>query len=300
MPRSLAEIVDFTTEEIFEIFDLCRRMKSGEIAPKPLAGKSAACIFTKPSLRTRVSFEVGINQLGGHALYITDSEIQLGRRESIHDAAKVLSRYVGLIMIRTFAHSDVTELAKYADVPVVNGLTDLVHPCQVMGDYFTILEHSKKEMFKIAYVGDGNNVTNSWLNLSTRIPMDLRIGTSAATPPDKAILERARRNKKSRILITDDPKEAVRDADVVYTDVWASMGQKGQKKEKEKLLSKFQVNAALLSGASPDYLVMHCLPAERGSEITDEVMDGPHSIVFDEAENRMHIQKAIMTFLLMH
>ncbi|UCD94820.1 MAG: ornithine carbamoyltransferase [Candidatus Zixiibacteriota bacterium] len=298
MPRSFTEIVDFTTDEIYEVFDLCRRMKSGEINPKPLADKSVACIFTKSSLRTRVSFEVGINQLGGDALYITDREIQLGVRESVYDAAKVLSRYVGMIVIRTFAHSDVTGLAQHADVPVVNGLTDLVHPCQVMGDYFTVLEHKKEKKFKIAFLGDGNNVANSWLNLASRISMDLRIGTAPETPPDAALLERARANKDSSVLITDDPKEAIRDADVIYTDVWASMGQKDQAKEKEELLRKFQVNSALLVGAAADCVVMHCLPAERGREITDEVMDGPHSVVFDEAENRLHIQKAIMTFLL--
>lgn len=300
MARSFCEITDFTVEEINKVFELCRKMKSGEIAPRPLEGKSAACIFTKESLRTRVSFEVGIDELGGNAIYVTGPEIKLGQRESVHDAAKVLSRYVGLIMIRTFAHSDVTELAKHATVPVVNGLTDLVHPCQIMGDYFTILEHKQKDKYKIAYLGDGNNVANSWLNLASLIPIDLRIGTSPETPPDRSILERANGNADSSILITDDPKEAVADADVIYTDVWASMGQKDSFEEKKKQLVKFQVNSALLEGADPDCLVMHCLPAERGREITDEVMDGPHSVVFDEAENRLHIQKAIMTFLLEH
>jgi len=298
MPRSFTEITDLTKEEVYEVFELCRKMKSGEIAPKPLAGKSAACIFTKASLRTRISFEVGINELGGNALYVTDKEISIGKRESVNDVAKVLSRYVGLIMIRTFAHSDVTGLAKYADVPVVNGLTDLVHPCQIMGDYFTLLEHRKKDKFRIAYLGDGNNITNSWLNLASLIPIDLVIGTSPETLPDERLVEKARLNKESSVLITYDPKEAVRDADVIYTDVWASMGQKDLIKEKEDLLHNFQVNTALLSGANPDYVVMHCLPAERGREITDEVIDGPHSVVFDEAENRLHIQKAIMAFLL--
>ncbi len=300
MARSFTEIIDLTAEEIFQVFDLCSKMKNGKIAPKPLAGKSVACIFTKESLRTRVSFEVGINQLGGQAIYITGPEIKLGQRESIADAARVLSRYVAMIMIRTFAHSDVTELARYASVPIVNGLTDLVHPCQVMGDYFTILEHKKKDVYKIAFLGDGNNVANSWLNLGSRIPIDLRIGTSESTPPNRMILDRAMKNKDSRILITADPKVAVHDADVIYTDVWASMGQKDQQEEKSKLLGKYQVNTALLAGASPDCLVMHCLPAERGREITDEVMDGPHSIVFDQAENRLHAQKAIMVFLLEH
>nr|MBN2276693.1 ornithine carbamoyltransferase [candidate division Zixibacteria bacterium] len=300
MPRSFTEITDLTAGEIHEVFELCRKMKSGEITPRPLAGKSVACIFTKPSLRTRISFEVGINELGGNALYVTDNEIQIGKRESVHDVAKVLSRFVGLIMIRTFAHTDVTGLAKYATVPIVNGLTDLVHPCQIMGDYFTLLEHRRKDRFAIAYLGDGNNIANSWLNLASRIPLDLRIGTAQETPPNKALLERARANKESRITITEDPKEAVKDADVIYTDVWASMGQKDLLEEKQRLLRKFQVNAALLAGASSDVLVMHCLPAERGREITDEVMDGSHSVVFDEAENRLHIQKAIMTFLLEH
>jgi ornithine carbamoyltransferase len=298
MPRSFTEIADLTSGEIFEVFDLCSKMKKGEITPKPLAGKAAACIFTKASLRTRISFEVGINQLGGTSLYVTDKEIQIGVRESVHDVAKVLSRYVGLIMIRTFAHTDVTGLAEYAEVPVVNGLTDYVHPCQIMGDYFTILEHMQKDIYSVAYLGDGNNIANSWLNLASLIPIDLRIGTDESTLPDEAMVEKARSNSRSKILITGDPKEAVHGADVVYTDVWASMGQKDKIKQKEEVLRKFQINTALLSGASPDCLVMHCLPAERGREITDEVMDGPHSVVFDEAENRLHIQKAIMAFLL--
>jgi ornithine carbamoyltransferase len=299
MPRSLCQITDFTADEVQEIFKLCAGMKKGEIAPKPLAGKSAACIFTKESLRTRVSFEVGISELGGSPVYITGPEIKLGQRESIADAARVLSRYVGLIMIRTFEQSDVEGLAKHASVPVVNGLTDLVHPCQILGDYFTALEHlGPKDRYKVAYVGDGNNITNSWLNLSMRLPLDFRIGTAEDCHPDEEILKRAKANPDSRILVTDDPKEAVADADVIYTDVWASMGQKHLKEEKQKKLEKFQLNSALLAGANPNAVVMHCLPAERGREITDEVMDGPQSVVFDEAENRLHIQKAIMAFLL--
>ena len=299
MPRSLCQITDFTADEVQEIFKLCAGMKKGEIAPKPLAGKSAACIFTKESLRTRVSFEVGISELGGSPVYITGPEIKLGQRESIADAARVLSRYVGLIMIRTFEQSDVEGLAKHASVPVVNGLTDLVHPCQILGDYFTALEHlGPKDRYKVAYVGDGNNITNSWLNLSMRLPLDFRIGTAEDCHPDEEILKRAKANPDSRILVTGDPKEAVADADVIYTDVWASMGQKHLKEEKQKKLEKFQLNSALLAGANPNAVVMHCLPAERGREITDEVMDGPQSVVFDEAENRLHIQKAIMAFLL--
>jgi ornithine carbamoyltransferase len=299
MARSLCQITDLSPQELHEVFDLCSNMKKKQIAPKPLENKSVACIFTKPSLRTRISFEVGISELGGNAIYVTDNEIKLGERETVHDAAKVLSRYVALIMIRTFKQSDVEGLAEHATVPVVNGLTDLVHPCQILGDYFTALEHlPEKKRYKIAYVGDGNNITNSWLNLASLIPLDFRIGTSEDCQPDPAILARAKANSDSRILITADPKEAVADADVLYTDVWASMGQKHLYEEKAKKLAKYQLNSSLLEVADPKAIVMHCLPAERGREITDEVMDGPQSVVFDQAENRLHIQKAIMAFLL--
>lgn len=299
MPRSLCQITDLTADEVREIFDLCGQMKSGKISPKPLAGKSVACIFTKPSLRTRISFETGIFELGGHPMYVTDNEIQLGKRESVADAARVLSRYVGLIMIRTFAHADVEELARYASVPVVNGLTDLVHPCQILGDYMTAIEHlGPKERYSVAYLGDGNNITNSWLNLASLIPLELRIGTADDCRPDPDITERAKSNPDSKILLTNDPKEAAAGADVLYTDVWASMGQKDLANEKAEKLKRFQINSALLKGADSKAIVMHCLPAERGREITDEVMDGPQSVVFDQAENRLHIQKAIMTFLL--
>lgn len=299
MPRSFCQITDFTAEEINQVLELCRSMKTKETAPKPLAGKSVACIFAKESLRTRVSFEVGISELGGTPIYITGGEIKLGQRETVADAARVLSRYVGLIMIRTFDHADVEELAKYASVPVVNGLTDLVHPCQILGDYFTAIEHlGKRDRYTITYLGDGNNITNSWLNLASKLPLDLRIATDGDCHPDAGLLELARSNPASKVLITDDPKEAVRGADVLYTDVWASMGQKHLKEEKERKLRKFQINSALLEEAGPEAIVMHCLPAERGKEITDEVMDSPRSVVFDEAENRLHIQKAIMAFLL--
>jgi len=299
MPRSLCQITDLSTAEVLEVLELGRRMKAGETAPRSLDGKAVACFFTYESLRTRVSFEVGINQLGGHPIYITDKEIKLGQRESVADAARVLSRYVGLIVIRTARQPDVEELAKYASVPVINGLTDLVHPCQVLGDYFTAAEHfGHRDRYTIAYLGDANNVTNSWLNLAGRVPLDIRIGTAGGMLPDPAILNQAKSSPDSSVTITDDPKEAVRGADVVYTDVWASMGQKHLAEEKASKLKKFQVNEALLEEAGPEAIVMHCLPAERGKEITDEVMDGPQSVVFDQAENRLHIQKAIMVFLL--
>ncbi len=299
MTKDFIQITDFTRDELIETMQLARDMKSGKFTEKPMAGMTVACIFHKASLRTRISFETGIHQLGGSSLYITEKEIELGKRESIHDAAKVLSRYVGLIQIRTFSHEDVENLGKHADVPVVNGLTDLTHPCQIMGDILTIWEHlGRFEDLKIAYLGDGNNITNSWLNLSTMFKLNLAIGTSPETLPDSETLRRAQEAGVSTIGIYHDPKEAVNDADVVYTDVWASMGQKDQAAEKAEMLRKFQVNSELLKVAKKDVKVMHCLPAERGREITDEVMDGPHSIVFDEAENRLHIQKAIMTQLL--
>ncbi len=299
MPRSLCQITDFSAAEVKEIFEMTKRMKSGQDSSQPLEGKSVACIFTKASLRTRVSFEVGISQLGGNAIYITDAEIKLGQRESVADAARVLSRYVSMIMIRTFKQSDVEELAKYASVPVINGLTDLVHPCQILGDYFTVLEaKSEKDRFIVSYLGDANNITNSWLNLASLIPMELRIGTAEGFEPDSAILKRANANADSKIVITHDPKEAIAGADVVYTDVWASMGQKHLGQEKAEKLKGFQLNSSLLAEANSDAMVLHCLPAERGKEITDEVMDGPQSKVFDQAENRLHIQKGIMKFLL--
>ncbi len=299
MPRSLCQITDFSAAEIKEIFEITKRMKSGQDSSRPLEGKSVACIFTKASLRTRVSFEVGISQLGGNAVYITDAEIKLGQRESVADAARVLSRYISMIMIRTFKQSDVEEMAKYASVPIINGLTDLVHPCQILGDYFTVLEaKGERDRFVVSYLGDANNITNSWLNLASLIPMELRIGTAAGFEPDAAILKRAKANSDSKIVITHDPKEAIAAADVVYTDVWASMGQKHLGQEKAEKLKGFQLNSSLLAEANSDAMVLHCLPAERGKEITDEVMDGPQSKVFDQAENRLHIQKGIMKFLL--
>ena len=299
MKKDFLAIPDFTKEEINETFQLALDMKSKKITLLPLKDKTVACIFLKPSLRTRVSFEVGIGQLGGKSLYITGDEIGLGKRESIHDVAKVLSRFVDMIMIRAFDHKEVEELARHADVPVINGLTDLLHPCQVMGDMLTVLEKKGKiEGLNITYLGDGNNITNSWLNASTRLSFNLTIGTSAETKPDRTILQNAQRAGLSQITLTFNPKEAVEDADVVYTDVWASMGQKHLAEQRKTTLKDFQVNDDLLKYAKKDCIVMHCLPANRGEEITDEVMDGPHSAVFDQAENRLHIQKAIMVKLM--
>jgi ornithine carbamoyltransferase len=299
MTKDFLQITDFSRDEAIELLQFCKDMKQGNIAPKPLAGKTVGCIFHKSSLRTRISFEVGANELGGNSLYITDKEIELGVRESIYDVAKVMSRFVGMIVIRTFDHANVEQLAEHAEVPVINALTDLTHPCQVMGDIYTYWEKTGKfEDITVAFLGDGNNVFNSFLNLACLFKMNLRLGTAPETMPDKAMLDKAEKAGISVVEIHHDPKDAVRDADIIYTDVWASMGQKHLAEEKAKLLKDFQVNAELISHASPEVQVMHCLPANRGQEITDEVIDGPHSVVFDEAENRLHIQKAIMATLL--
>jgi ornithine carbamoyltransferase len=302
MKRDCLQLIDFTAEELRGMLALAAEMKAevrrGHFR-KPFANKAFACIFHKASLRTRVSFEVGLAQLGGTTLYITEKEIELGKRESIHDVAQVMSRYVDAILIRTFSHASVEELARHATVPVVNMLTDLTHPCQVLADIFTVWEHKGSiDNLVVTYLGDGNNMTNSWLNLARRIPMELRIATSPDCLPDPAILSAAQAEGLSKIVVTDDPRAAAEGADVLYTDVWASMGQKEQAEAKAVLLKGYQINQGLVSLAKRDCLVMHCLPAERGKEITDEVIDGPRSVVFDEAENRMHAQKALMVRLL--
>ena len=299
MKRDFLAETDFTTKEINKVFELCGEMKTKKIAPKPLAGKTVGCIFHKASLRTRISFEVGVAELGGSSLYITEKEIELGKRESIYDAAKVMSRYLGMIVIRTFAHGDVEQLAKHSDVPVINALTDLLHPCQILGDAYTIIEKKGKlDGLKITYLGDGNNIANSLINLARRFPIRLVIGTNPNTMPDRELLKSVQDEKIGTVEVVYNPKDAAKDADVLYTDVWASMGQKHLAEEKAALLKDFQVNDTLVKLARPDCLVMHCLPALRNAEITDSVMDGPHSVVFDQAENRLHIQKAIMLVLM--
>lgn len=302
MKRDFLSVTDFTAEEIREnlalAVDFKLKAKLGEI-PNVLKGGVGALIFHKPSLRTRCSFEVGFRQLGGSAVYITEKEIELGKRESISDVAKVMSRYFAVICIRTFSHKNVEELARHADVPVVNMLTDLLHPCQLMADLQTILEHRGSiDGLSVAYLGDGNNMANSWLRMAERIPMDLRIGTAPSTMPNADVLAQAKAAGVSEISVVHDPLVAVRDADVIYTDVWASMGEKHLAETKAQMLRPYQVNSALVSHAKEDVAVMHCLPAERGREITNAVIDGPKSIVFDQAENRLHAQKAILAKLL--
>ena len=295
--RDFLAIPDYTSEELLGLFDLAERMRSGEYKDKPLAGKSLAMIFMKASTRTRVSFEVGTWQLGGHALFLSPRDVQLGRGEPIADTARVLSRYVDGIMIRTFGHEEVEELAKFATVPVINGLTDLLHPCQILADILTIRQHlGTIDGRRVAWIGDGNNMANSWINAAYRLGFDLTLACPEGYEPDAAILKRAQTNAKVRVV--RDPAEAVDGADVINTDVWASMGQEEEQAVREKAFKGYIVDDALMSKAQQDAIFMHCLPAHRGEEVAASVIDGPQSVVWDEAENRLHIQKAIMANLM--
>ncbi len=302
MGKDLLAIVDLSREEVEELLqsavEIKDRTKRGE-RYAPLTGKTLAMVFQKPSNRTRVSFQVGMYQLGGQAVYLSPEDIQLGRRESVADVARVLSRYVDGIMARLFGHEIIVDLAEHANVPVINGLTGLLHPCQVLGDLLTILEwRGSLGGTTVAFVGDGNNVANSWLNAASRVPMDLRIATPPGYEPDDEIFRNARGAAISNLLLTHDPQQAVRGAEVIYCDVWTSMGQEAEAERRLRDFHGFQVNGALLKLAAQEVKVMHCLPAHRGQEISDEVMDGPHSVVFDQAENRMHIQKALLVKLI--
>ena len=291
--RDFLAIPDYSREELLSLFDLAERMRSGEYRDKPLAGKSLAMIFMKSSTRTRVSFEVGTWQLGGHALFLSPRDVQLGRGEPIADTARVLSRYVDGIMIRTYAHTEVEELAKYADVPVINGLTDLLHPCQILADILTIRQHlGSIEGRRVAWIGDGNNMANSWINAAYRLGFDLTLACPEGYDPDAAILKRAQ--SAAKVKVVRDPQEAVEGADVVNTDVWASMGQEDEQAVREKAFKGYIVDEALMSRAQQDAIFLHCLPAHRGEEVSAAVIEGPQSVVWDEAENRLHIQKAIM------
>jgi len=303
--KDLISIADLSLEEVYEIFDVSKTLKEKLYVGEPhrlLEGKTMGMIFAKPSTRTRISFETGIYQLGGYGMYFNQNDLQLGKSENVHDTAKVLSRYLNAIMIRTFSHQDVLDLAKYASIPVINGLTDLLHPCQVLADLFTILEKRRKlGGLKLAYVGDGNNMAHSLLNGCSKVGMNISIASPSGYKPAKEIVEHAQQNAKymgSKVEILDDPKASVKDADVVYTDVWASMGQEKEADERKKKFMNFQVNPELVKNAKEDYLFMHCLPAHRGDEVVDEVADSPNSVIFDEAENRLHVQKAIMALVI--
>jgi ornithine carbamoyltransferase len=290
-------IPDYSREELIKLFELAERMRAGLYNDKPLAGKSLAMIFMKSSTRTRVSFEVGTWQLGGHALFLSPKDVQLGRGEPLADTARVLSRYVDGIMIRTFAHAEVEELAEFASVPVINGLTDLLHPCQVLADILTIRQHlGTIEGKRVAWIGDGNNMANSWINAAYRLGFELVLACPAGYDPDPDVLARAQ--AEGNVLVVRDPMKAAKGADVINTDVWASMGQEEEQSVREKAFAGFIVDEKLMSHAKPSAIFLHCLPAHRGEEVAAAVIDGPQSRVWDEAENRLHVQKAIMANLI--
>jgi len=303
--KSLIEINHLTLEEIYQIFDLSASLKQERLIGKKhhvLEGKKLGMIFSKPSTRTRVSFEVGIYELGGIGLYFNQNDLQLKKSESVSDTAKVLSRYLDGIMIRTFDHQDVIDLATYGSIPVINGLTDLHHPCQVLTDLFTVLEKKRTlRGLKLAYIGDGNNMAHSLLHGCSKVGMDISIASPSGYKPLDFVVKESMENAKymgSKIEILEDPIEAVKNADVIYTDVWASMGQEKEAEERKKKFMKYQVNPELVKHAKEDYLFMHCLPAHRGDEVVDEVADSSNSVIFDEAENRLHVQKAVMALVM--
>lgn len=301
MKRDFLTIWDLSKDEIEGIIRRSIELKSGADKNKcPLIGKSIGLFFEKPSTRTRVSFEVGIYQLGGQSIYLNPKEIQLGRGESIADTARVLSRYLDGIILRTYTHSSIEEFASYATVPVINGLSDLHHPCQAIADLMTIMEKKGKlKGIRLAYIGDGNNVANSLIEAASRTGIDITIACPEGYEPDPDILDRARSSRDAGdIIILRNPKEAVGRADVIYTDVWVSMGQEEEAEKKKTKFRNYQINSQLLQCAKNDVIVLHCLPAHRGEEITDEVIDGPYSAVFDQAENRLHTEKALLEFLI--
>ena len=295
--RDFLAVTDFTKAELHQVLELAARMKRGEERAKPLAGKTLGMIFAKSSTRTRVSFEVGASQLGGHALFLSSRDIQLGRGEPIRDTARVLSRYVDGIMIRTFAQQDVEELARFATVPVINGLTDLLHPCQVMADLMTVQEAlGGWEGKVVAWIGDGNNMANSWLNAAAALGFELRLACPEGYEPNHHIFEDAQR--RTTVSITEDPDEAAAGAHVLTTDVWASMGQEGEEEARKISFQGYVVDQELMALADPSAIFLHCLPAHRGEEVAESVIDGPQSRIFPEAENRLHAQKAILLELM--
>jgi ornithine carbamoyltransferase len=303
--RDLISLHDFTPAEIAAILELAGDLKVKQKKNIPhafLPGRTLGMIFQKSSTRTRVSFEVAMYQLGGYSLFLSTNDLQLGRGETIQDTARVLSRYLDGIMIRTYKHTDVEELAKYADIPVINGLTDLQHPCQVLADLQTVLERKGRlKGLKMAYVGDGNNVCHSLLFGCAKVGMDIAVASPEGYKPDAEVVRLAKEDAAAtgaKIDILTDPVEAAAGADVVVTDVWASMGQEVERDRRIRVLAPYQVNPELVRHAKPDYIFLHCLPAHRGEEVVDEIIDGTHSVVWDEAENRLHVQKAILAMLL--
>lgn len=295
---SLLDIDEYELESIVADAVRLKRLKSAGTAHEFLRGKSLGMIFEKASTRTRVSFEVGMSDLGGHALFLNPQDMQLGRGEEIRDTARVLARYVDAVMIRAYSHATIEEFARYANVPVVNGLSDRLHPCQVLADIMTLSERfGDLHGLKLAWVGDGNNVCNSWLLSSALTGMEIAVASPSRYRPKDEIVDRARA-AGGKVTVVTDPKDAVRDADVLYTDIWVSMGDEQERAERLQALKGYTIDSRLLAQAPPDALVMHCLPAHRGEEITDEVMEGPQSIVWDQAENRLHAQKALLVRLI--
>lgn len=303
--RDLLDFDDYTGDELASLLKLSMVLKEAQktgFTHTLLAGKTLGLIFEKASTRTRISFEVGMLQLGGHALFLPGESMQIQRGEPISDTAQVLSRYMDAVMIRTFGHEIVQTFAEHASIPVINGLTDEHHPCQVLADAMTILEHKGiLNGITVAYVGDGNNLAHSWLQLAPKLGMNIHIGCPEAYLPLPEIVEQAKKNavaSGTQILVTTDPVRAVEGADVIYTDVWASMGDESEAEIRRDVFRTYQVNEELVSHAKPDYLFMHCLPAHRGEEVSAGVIDGPNSVIFDEAENRLHAQKAILAAIL--
>ena len=303
--KDYLSLLDFNTEEVYLLLDIAKRLKQETkigIEHKVLKDKVLVMIFSKPSLRTRVSFEVGIHQLGGTSIVLKQDEINLGVRETIADTARTLSRYADAVMIRTFAHSDVVEFAKAATIPVINGLTDSSHPCQILADLLTIREKfGQLQDLKLTYLGDGNNIAHSLLIGCALVGMDVTIGCPEGFNPDEEYVKRAEEiaiKSGSKIVISNDPVEAVKNANVVYTDVWASMGQEAEAEERKQIFKAFQVNAELLEHASEDVIVLHCLPAHREEEISEEILEKNSDVIFEQAENRLHAQKAIMAAIM--
>lgn len=302
MAKHFLTLNDFSSEEILKLISTAEKVKSGNVKSKVLGDKNIAAIFEKPSTRTRVSFEVAVSQLGGNLVFLRGDELQLSRGEPVKDTARVLARYVDGIVARVYEHSDLVELAKHSGIPVINALSNLYHPCQILADFLTIKEKKKRlKGLKLAYIGDGNNVCNSLLIGCTKIGLNISIGSPKRYEPKEEIVEKAKINAKksgSDLQILNSPQEAVKDADIVYTDVFVSMGDEKEKEERMKtFLPDFQVNTRLLKNALPDAIVMHCLPAHRGQEITEDVLEGKQSVVWDQAENRLHAQKAIFIYL---
>ncbi len=302
MKKDLLDLYDLRESDFKDILDRARDLKErnrrGE-SYTPLQGKTLGMIFYKSSTRTRLSFEVGMYQLGGIAIFLSNRDIQLGRGETVQDTAQIMSRYLHGIMIRTFSQESVQEFSRYASIPVINGLTDLYHPCQILSDLFTIREKKGTcEGLCVAYIGDGNNMANTWIDAAIRLPIRLNLACPEGYDPDSRVLERGFREAKAGVRLCRDPAEAATNADIIYTDVWTSMGHEEEKEIRLNIFQKFQVNESLLALARKDAIVMHCLPAHRGEEITAEVIDGPRSVVIDQAENRLHVQKAIMEILM--